>query len=135
MNFFSVPVRVRYAETDQMGVVHHAVYPVWFEVARSELARARGIPYASWEERGYFLVVTALSCRFLRPARYDQQVLVQVRVKARGSRGVVFEYRVVNDSGELLAEGETHHVLLRRLTGKPAPFPADLAQALDRNGP
>jgi len=135
VNFFSVPVRVRYAETDQMGVVHHAVYPVWFEVARSELARARGIPYASWEELGYFLVVTALSCRFLRPAHYDQQVVVQVRVKVRGSRGVVFEYRVVNDSGELLAEGETHHVLLRRLTGKPAPFPEDLAQALDRNGP
>jgi len=135
VRFFSVPVRVRYAETDQMGVVHHAVYPVWFELARSELARARGIPYASWEQRGYFLVVSALSCRFLRPAFYDQQVFVRVRVKARKSRGVVFQYRVENDAGELLAEGETYHVLVSKSTGKPAAFPEDLAKALDQDEP
>lgn len=113
-----------------MGVAHHAVYPVWFELARSELARARGVPYASWEERGYFLVVTEVRCRYLKPARYDQLVTVAVAVASLKSRGVVFSYEVKDERGELLAEGATHHVLISRQTGRPVAFPPDLAEAL-----
>ncbi len=127
---FAVSLRVRYAETDQMGVAHHAVYPVWFEQARSELARARGVPYASWEERGYFLVVTEVRCRYLKPARYDQLVTVEVAVASLKSRAVVFSYHVRDERGELLAEGETHHVLVSRQGGRPQTFPPDLAEAL-----
>lgn len=130
MKTFSVTFRVRYAETDQMGVAHHAVYPVWFELARSELARARGIPYGSWEERGFFLVVTEVHCRYLRPARYDQLVTVEVRVESLKSRGVVFAYQVKDENGELLAEGSTHHVLVDRESRRPVAFPPDLAEAL-----
>lgn len=130
MRFLSVPVRVRYAETDQMGVAHHAAYPVWFEVARSELARQRGLPYGEWERQGYYLVVTEVHCRYLRPARYDQLLRVQVRVAERKSRAVVFAYRVESEEGELLAEGTTHHLLISQQTGKPTPFPPELAGCL-----
>lgn len=130
MKSFAVTLRVRYAETDQMGVAHHAVYPVWFELARSELARARGVPYASWEQRGFFLVVTEVRCRYLKPARYDQLITVEVAVASLKSRGVVFSYRVKDESGQLLAEGETHHVLVGQKDGRPTAFPADLAKAL-----
>lgn len=130
MRIFAVSLRVRYAETDQMGVAHHAVYPVWFELARSELARARGVPYASWEDRGFFLVVTEVRCRFLKPAHYDQLVTVEVAVASLKSRGVVFSYQVKDESGQLLAEGETHHVLVSRENRKPVPFPPDLAASL-----
>ncbi|MGC8916047.1 MAG: acyl-CoA thioesterase [Thermoanaerobaculum sp.] len=130
MGVFAVSLRVRYAETDQMGVAHHAVYPVWFELARSELARSRGVPYGSWEARGYFLVVTEVHCRYLKPARYDQLVTVEVQVASLKSRSVVFFYAVRGENGELLAEGSTHHLLLSRKTGRPASFPEDLRKAL-----
>ncbi|MFN3413763.1 MAG: acyl-CoA thioesterase [Thermoanaerobaculum sp.] len=130
MKSFAVTLRVRYAETDQMGVAHHAVYPVWFELARSELARAQGVPYASWEQRGFFLVVTEVRCRYLKPARYDQLVTVDVAVASLKSRGVIFSYRVKDERGQLLAEGETHHVLVSQKDGRPTAFPSDLAQAL-----
>lgn len=130
MKSFAVSLRVRYAETDQMGVAHHAVYPVWFELARSELARARGVPYASWEERGYLLVVTEVQCRYLKPAVYDQLVTVEVAVASLKSRGVVFRYWVKDQGGELLAEGETHHVLVSRHHRRPVAFPPDLAAVL-----
>lgn len=134
MAFFTVSFRVRYAETDQMGVAHHAAYPVWFELARSELARARGIPYGSWEERGYFLVVTELHCRFFRPAHYDQLITVGVRVAERKSRGFVFAYRVENQQGQLLAEGSTGHILVDKRTRRPVICPPDLAQLFQPNG-
>lgn len=113
-----------------MGVAHHAVYPVWFELARSELARARGIPYGSWETRGFFLVVTEVRCRYHKPALYDQLLTVDVEVASLKSRAVVFAYRVKDEGGQLLAEGETHHVLVDRRSRRPVAFPPDLAAAL-----
>jgi acyl-CoA thioester hydrolase len=130
--FFPVRVRARYAETDQMGVVHHAVYPVWFEVARSALARALGVPYGEWERDGTFLVVAELRCRYRRPARYDEEVTVLVRVSEVASRRVVFSYRVERASGELLVEGETVHLTVDRATGRPTLLPAHLRGALVR---
>lgn len=103
---------------------------MWFELARSELARARGVPYASWEDRGFLLVVSEVRCRYLKPARYDQLVTVEVAVASLKSRAVVFAYRVKDEKGELLAEGETHHVLLSRHHRRPVAFPPDLAAAL-----
>lgn len=129
--FFPVPVRARYAETDQMGVVHHSVYPVWFEVARTALSHAVGLPYVEWERRGVLLMVGELGCRYRRPARYDDEITVWVRVAEVGSRRVVFEYRVEGD-GALLAEGSTRHLVVDRGTGRPTVLPADLRASLLR---
>lgn len=124
--FFPVRLRVRYAETDQMGVVHHAVYPVWFEVGRTALSRAAGMPYREWEERGVYLMVAELACRFRRAAHYDEEVTVWARVRELASRRVVFEYRVTGPEGDLLAEGETRHVAVDRTSGRPTMIPPEL---------
>lgn len=125
-------LRARYAETDQMGVVHHAVIPVWFEAARTELSRATGVPYREWERRGIWLMVTDLSCRYRSSARYDDEVTVLVRVAEAASRRVVFAYRVVTEDGSVIAEGETRHLAVTAATGKPAVIPAELRAALLR---
>ncbi|OFV83379.1 MAG: hypothetical protein A2Y78_13230 [Acidobacteria bacterium RBG_13_68_16] len=130
--FFPVRVRARYAETDQMGVVHHAVYPVWFEVARTALSHAVGVPYTDWERRGVLLMVGELTCRYRRPARYDDEVTVGVRVGEVASRRVVFEYRVEGPDGTVLAEGETRHVVVDRVTGRPTTLPDELRSSLGR---
>lgn len=85
-----VEVRVRYHECDPMGVAHHAVYPVWLEIARTELLRERGLAYRACEERGIFFVVARMSLRYRRPARYDD--LLRVVVRARPSAGVKVEH-------------------------------------------
>ncbi len=129
--FHPVALRVRYAETDQMGVVHHSVYPVWFEAARTELSRAVGLPYTEWERRGVFLMVSEVHCRYRRPAIYDQEVTVWVRVSEVSSRRVVFTYRV-NHGSEVLAEGETRHLLVSRTSGHPVVVPDELKASLLR---
>jgi acyl-CoA thioester hydrolase len=134
-DYFPVRVRVRYAETDQMGVVHHSVYPVWFEVARTALSHAAGVPYSDWERRGFLLMVGELACRYRRPARYDDEVTVWVRVAEVASRRVVFEYRVEDGRGGLLAEGETRHLVVDRASGRPTVLPADLRASLKRTSP
>jgi acyl-CoA thioester hydrolase len=133
--FFPVRVRARYAETDQMGVVHHAVYPVWFEVARTALSHAVGVPYTDWERRGVFLMVGGLTCRYRHPARYDEEVTIWVRVAEVASRRVVFEYRVESADGTVLAEGETRHVVVDRTSGRPVVLPPELRTSLDRAPP
>lgn len=125
-------LRVRYAETDQMGVVHHAVYPVWFEVGRTALSHALGMPYSEWERRGVFLMVAELTCRYRRAARYDEEVTVWTRVREVASRKVVFAYRVAGPDGDILVEGETRHVAVDRTTGRPAVIPPDLRAPFER---
>ena len=129
-SYFPVVLRVRYAETDQMGVVHHAVYPVWFEAARSELARACGLAYSEWERQGVLLMVSQLDCRYRKPVRYDQEVTVWVRAAELASRRVVFSYRVVREDGALAAEGETRHLIVSAASGRPMSLPASLRAVL-----
>ena len=128
--FFPVRLRVRYAETDQMGVVHHSVYPVWFEAARSELSRAVGLPYSEWERQGTLLMLSDLSCRYRQPAVYDEEVTVGVRVAEVASRRVVFAYRVTRADGTVLAEGETRHLAVDRASGRPTLLPNHLRASL-----
>ena len=132
-NPFPVRLRVRYAETDQMGVVHHAVYPVWFEAARSELARAVGVPYTLWERQGVWLMLSDLHCRYRRPARYDEEITVWVWVAEVASRRVVFAYRVTGPDGQVLAEGETRHLTVKGGSGKPTVLPEELRASLQRD--
>jgi acyl-CoA thioester hydrolase len=128
-----VRLRARYAETDQMGVVHHAVYPVWFEVARTELARALGTPYTDWEAQGIYLMLSDLACRYRRAARYDEEITVWAWVAEAASRRVVFAYRVAGPDGTLLAEGTTRHLVVDRRTGRPTVLPERLRASLERS--
>jgi acyl-CoA thioester hydrolase len=116
--------RVRYAETDQMGVVYYANYLVWMEVGRVELVRALGFQYKDLEqEEGLYLSVVEANCRYLHPARYDQEVAVETRIVKAGSRMVEFGYRIRSIEPErLLAEGFTRHIWLNR-EWRPASLP------------
>ena len=103
----TVTVRVRYGETDQMGVVYHPNYFLYFEAGRTELLRAAGVTYAEMEKSGVFLVVTEASCRYRSAARYDQELRIFTRVDEVGKARIRFSYRVVGPDDALLAEGHT----------------------------
>jgi acyl-CoA thioester hydrolase len=118
VNPYSVQIRVRYAETDQMGVVHHSVYPIWFEAARSAFFRDHNLPYATFEEDGIFLMVTHLECRFLRPAYYDQLVEVAVLPRYLTPARCQIEYVVCNEDAETVSTGLTRHAFVNR-DGRP----------------
>jgi acyl-CoA thioester hydrolase len=121
-------VRVRYAETDQAGVVYHSNYLIWFEVGRVELCRDYGFNYRDMEkEADAFLPVTECRVKFRHPARYDDELLVRSRVLALRSRAISFAYEVVRAADELLlAEGETHHIVMNS-KGRARPFPPEFA--------
>ena len=106
-------VRVRYAETDQMGIVHHSNYLVWFETGRSDLCRARGFSYKEMEtEADALMVVAETYVRHLSPAYYEDVLTIRVRITELRSRTLRFSYEVFRASDEtLIAEGETNHVV------------------------
>jgi acyl-CoA thioester hydrolase len=106
-----VEIRVRYAETDQMGVAYYANYLVWFEVGRSEFYRKRGFRYVDLEALGHKIVVTEAHCRYRNSARYDETVIVRTRLKGINKRMVTFGYQILReDQKEVIAEGETRHI-------------------------
>ena len=108
-----VRLRVRYAETDQMGVVYHANHFIWFEVGRVELLRQLGFSYREMEENdGCFIAVVDARCRYKAPARYDDEVIVRTHLRNVRESLVHFGYELVRVSdGVLLAEGETTHIV------------------------
>ena len=107
--------RVNYSESDQMGLVYHANYLVWLDVARCEHLRQAGLSYKELEARGVFLTVTDVRIRYRRPARYDDQVRVRCWVRDAGSRRVIFGYAVEReDSDDLLATAEVSLVAVSR---------------------
>jgi acyl-CoA thioester hydrolase len=110
--FRETAIRVRYAETDQMGVVYHANYLIWMEVGRVEYCRSKGIAYRDMErDDQVFLVVGEITCRYSAPAHYDDEVVIRTRIAEVNPRMVRFEYQIakVKDS-KLLATGWTKHV-------------------------
>ena len=117
-------LRVRYAETDQMGVVYYANYLVWFEVGRTELCRQRGFAYRDMEkDDGLCIIVAEVRCRFHAPARYDDEIDVLTRIASMRRRVITFQYEVRRaPDSELLAEGETVHVITD-MTGRPRALP------------
>ena len=108
--------RVRYAETDQMGVVYYANYLVWMEIGRVELVRERGFNYRELEQtEGLFLSVIDASCHYLYPARYDDEIVVQTEVVNSSSRTIEFAYQIRSAASDrLLAQGSTRHIWLNR---------------------
>jgi len=128
-------VRVRYAETDQMGVVYHANYLVWFEVGRVELMRALGIEYKRMEaDDDCHIVVADAHCRYHHPARYDEVLRVRTRIAQSRNRIIKFAYEVLRDTdGQLLATGETTHIICGS-NGKPKLLPRKYRAILMTNG-
>ncbi|MBC6988386.1 MULTISPECIES: acyl-CoA thioesterase [Hymenobacter] len=122
-----VQIRVRYAETDQMGYVYHGNYAAYFEVARTEAFRQLGIRYKDLEADGVGMPVGEIRTRFRRPARYDDLLTVRLllRQPAEGSR-ILFEYEIYNEAQTLLTEGHTLMVFVSTATGRPVPIPADI---------
>jgi acyl-CoA thioester hydrolase len=128
-------LRVRYAETDQMGVVYHTNYLVWCEIGRTELIRElTGVSYARLEEQGVALAVADLSIRYHGAARYDNRIRVRTTLTDARSRSVTFEYLVTNaESGERLATARTVLVSLDD-RGRPVVMPEQLRRQLAGDG-
>lgn len=123
-----VRTRVRYAETDMMGVAYNSHYLIWFELGRAAYMRERGTPYSEVEKKGYFLPISKFSCRIASPASYDQELIVRAYLKEVRSRSITFGYRVERD-GIKLAEGETTHICLGA-DRRPASIPSWLLEKL-----
>jgi acyl-CoA thioester hydrolase len=124
-------LRVRYAETDKMGVVYHANYLVWFEIGRTEFCRARGFSYRDMEENeNAFLVVAESYCRYKAPAYYDDVLIVRTHITELRRRSLRFGYEIVRESdGVVIAEGETGHVVTDS-NGRVRSFPPGFAELL-----
>jgi acyl-CoA thioester hydrolase len=131
--FVDAPLRVRYAETDQMGIAYHANHVVWFEVGRTELCRAAGMVYRELEKSGYLLVVAEVGVRYGAPARYDDELFVRTRIGEVGSRGLRFDYELRRKSDDaLLASGFTRHVFCDAKSRKPTRAPDEARSRFGR---
>jgi acyl-CoA thioester hydrolase len=122
--------RVRYAETDQMGIAHHANYIVWFEIGRTDLCRATGMPYTEIERRGALLVVVEIGCRYRIPFRYDDEVVIRTIVGEAASRRMRFDYELRHaTTGILHASGHSTHVWTDKVTRRPVTADRDVIAA------
>ena len=121
MNEHELTIRVRYAETDRMGLLHHTNYFVYFEMGRTELLRAKGLTYREVEDGGHFLVIIEIGCKFKRPAYYDDLLTLRTTVAKITHVKIVHEYKLLRD-GVLLAEGHSTLACVDR-EGKPQPLP------------
>jgi acyl-CoA thioester hydrolase len=127
-------LRVRYAETDAMGIVYHTNYIVWFEVGRGDFLRQRGGNYREFEEQGLYLPLTEVDARFLSPARYDDMVVIRTSVAEVRSRSVTMYYEVLmEETGQLLVTGHTRHFCTDR-EGRVRRLPRELAEAFSSRG-
>jgi acyl-CoA thioester hydrolase len=104
-----VPVRVRYADTDRMGIVYYGTYPQYFEIGRSEFMREKGFTYRQFEEMGYHLVVTGIDIKYYNAATYDDLITVRTSIAEVKSRGLTFHYEIYKD-GAIIVKGHTKHV-------------------------
>jgi acyl-CoA thioester hydrolase len=125
-----IAVRVRYAETDQMGIVYHSHYAVWFEIGRTEFCRAAGLPYRDLEASGLLIPVIGLQCKYRRPSRYDDDLRVRTTLPELSARGLAFEYEVLDREGARLADGSTRHIFAD-VHGKPRRAPETVVERLE----
>ena len=127
----STTLRVRYAETDQMGVVYYANYLVWFEIGRTDFCLQHGFAYHDMEqEDGLYIMVAEARCRYKAPARYDDELVVRTRLTGMRRRVLIFGYEIYRQrTDELIAEGETVHVITDR-EGRPRTLPEKYRELL-----
>ena len=124
----STKLRVRYQETDRMGIVYHSNYFIWFEIGRTELFKKMGISYHDLEKNGYFLVVTEVNCKYRAPATYDDEVEILTRLTELKNSALTFDYEV-RKKEVLITNGSTRHVFVDA-NGKITKVPITLFEAL-----
>jgi len=134
MNIVETTFYVRYAETDQMGIVHHSQYIVWMEEGRSDYMRQKGADYATFEKTGVAFAVTEVNVRYAAPAHYGERVTVRTWIDSLRSRALTFGYEIVNaDSRERLVTGSVKLILIDR-QGRVVTLPDTLQAALHAGG-
>ncbi|MGQ2982581.1 acyl-CoA thioesterase [Flavobacterium sp.] len=131
MNFHEFNVRVRYAETDQMGVVYHGNYAQYFEMGRVEWLRDLGVRYSDMEKSGIMLPVVSLTMNYKKPARYDDLLRVRTIMKKLTSVKIEFDYEIYNESDELLTTGNSILVFVNMETGRPVPPPDHIIEKVN----
>lgn len=132
MEYVDVPLRVRYAETDMMGIVYYGAYPVYLEVARNEYMREKGLPYRELEEMGYRLVVSEVEIKYYNPAVYDDLLTIRTSVSDIQSRGVTFTYEILKEKVTVV-RGKTRHICLNT-ERKPTRLPPPLVDIFKNDG-
>lgn len=115
----STKIRVRYADTDQMGYMYYGNYAEFYEVGRVEMLRSLGMTYKSMEESGIIMPVTELKCKFIKPALYDEEITVKVVVDTMPALRIHFKYELFNEKQELINLGETTLVFIDQKRNKP----------------
>ena len=130
MKSHSTNVKVRYAETDQMGVVYHGNYAQYLEIARIDWLDAMGISYKKMEEEGVMLPVYELKLRFKKSAKFDDELKIETILKGKPGVRIEFEYRISNQRGELLTEAETTLIFMDIEKSKPMKCPQYLLEKL-----
>jgi len=123
MFVFEHKIRIRYAETDQMGYVYYGNYASFYEVARTEMLRQTGISYKELEDRGVMLPVIELHTRYFQPARYDDLITIRTTIRERPNVRIKFEYEIFNEQGDLLNSGMTQLVFVDIEKNKPCKAP------------
>ena len=126
-------VRVRYADTDKMGVVYYSNYAVFYEVGRTEMFRELGIPYSLLEERGVALPVVELVSNYHKSARYDDLITVETSVETLPTVKIKINYRILSEDGVLLNDGSTTLVFVDIKTGRPVRCPKDVLDVLEKS--
>ena len=124
--------RVRYCETDQMGIVNNGVYPAWFEVGRTELFRNLSLAYSDFEKKGFFMPLVELYIKYHFPAYYDEMVTVTAMIKELPITRVVIHYEIHNEQGKLIVSGETTQACLDAKTMRPTRIPVFLREDMNR---
>ena len=125
-------IRVRYAETDQMGYVYYGHYAAYFEVARVEMLRSLGFSYKVLEEEGLILPVLNYSIKYIKPAFYDELLKIKIVIKELPATRIRFDYETFNEKDELINIAETTLVFVNKKTGRPTAPPDDLLEAMKR---
>jgi len=130
MKYDEIPIRVRYGETDQMGVVHHGNYALYLELARIEWLRKLGISYKKMEEDGIMLPVISLSINFKKSACYDDVIKVKTQLKKRPTATIEFEYEITNENGEILTTANTVLAFIDMKSKRPVRAPKFILDSL-----
>lgn len=123
-------LRVRYGETDQMGYMYYGNYAEFYEVGRVEMLRSLGMTYRSMEESGIMMPVLEMKCKYLKPARYDEEIRIRVIMDKMPGVKIHFRYELYNEHDELIHTGETLLVFVNMLTNRPCMAPSDFMERL-----
>ena len=126
----TVQVRVRYAETDQMGYVYYGNYATYYEVARVEALRKLGLSYKELESRGVMMPVLDSQSKFLLPGKYDELLTIKVRIPQLPKVKIIFEYEIFNGQDQLIHEGKTTLAFIKMDSGRPTRMPAEMEKLL-----